>query len=72
MSKVQRDDESATPDQLRAQEKREAGQARADAAAKASAEQEWPPVIPVTPNPGDDAERTKAPKGRKASPKSEA
>lgn len=56
MSKTQRDDESATPDQIRAQEKREAAQKRADAAARDSAKQAWP---------------SDAPKGRRASDKSE-
>jgi hypothetical protein len=55
MSKVQRDDESATPDQVRAQEKREAAQARADAAQEDSRKQ--------------DAERSAPPKGRTSDPK---
>lgn len=54
MSKIQRDDESATPDQVRAQEKRDAAQARADAAAEDSRKQQ----------------RGEAPKDRRAGSKS--
>lgn len=67
-----------TPDQERAEEKREAAQKRSDAALKASADQEWPPVPGVVPNPGDEpvkapqkaekaepAARTEPPKGRR-------
>lgn len=60
MPKVQRDDESATPDQVRAQEKRDASKARADAAAEDSRKQE-------------SELRGQPPKGRKASaPQTEA
>jgi hypothetical protein len=62
MPKVQRDDGSATPDQVRAQEKRDAALARATAAAESSRTQD-----------GDElAEREAAPKGRRSAPQSEA
>lgn len=70
-------DDYRTPDQVRAQEKREAGQARADAAAKESLKQEWPPADGVVED-GDVADsmkgsyaRSAPPKGRKGSNKSE-
>jgi hypothetical protein len=58
MSKIQRDDESATPDQVRAQEKRDAAQARADAAAEDSRKQ------------GESEQRNEPPKDRRAGSKS--
>lgn len=63
------DDTGATPDQARAQEKRDAAKKRADDAAKESAKQEWPPGFEVVPNPD---ERSAPPKGRKGSDKTEA